>query len=209
MAKTCERPPRRAVPAPTADADGAEGAHFEQKPFWRAWISAFIVVLLAAMVFSAAPASELREAMDPWRQPVTDATGLFQNWNLFAPDPSSATMQLEARLTYDDGTRSTWSPPTAGPILGVYRSFRWRKWASRVMSDDYESLRAPAARYIASINHREAGYPVEIVLVQLTYQAPPAGSGERPDPEPDWQEEILSTHRYTPEGTILEDSVAS
>jgi hypothetical protein len=154
-------------------------------------ISAFVVVLLTAMLLSALPDSELVDATTPWRRPITDVTGLVQSWELFAPNPGSITERLEARLTYADGSIAHWYPPSGDRLLGAYRSFRWRKWASRVMADDEGTLQVDAAVYIASVNRRNGELPSKVELARLTYDAPPVGSGLRRDPMPDWEREVL------------------
>ena len=73
----------------------------------RALISGVILFTLAAMLISNLPASELRRTGMKIFDPYLDATGLHQNWSLFAPDPRRSTLQLEAphhlRRRHDDG----------------------------------------------------------------------------------------------------------
>src|SRR5688500_7276572 len=85
----------------------------------RAFLSGVIGFTLAAMLISNLPASELRRTGMKIFDPYLDATGLHQNWNLFAPDPRRSTLQLEARITFDDGSTTVWHPPTGDPVVGV------------------------------------------------------------------------------------------
>lgn len=153
-------------------------------------ISTSIVVIVGAMALSATPDSELADVVRPLREPITDATGLFQNWNLFAPDPRPTTSRLEARLTYEDGSTASWSPPAGNRFLGAYRSFRWRKWANNVLDRDREDLLRSGAEFIAGTTRRNGRYPVEVVLVKLTYRAP--------RPEADDHEIRIRTGRPSP-----------
>lgn len=160
----------------------------------RALISALILFTLAAMLLSNLPASELRRTGMKVFDPYLDATGLHQNWNLFAPDPRRSTLQLEARITFDDGSTTVWHPPTGDPFVGVYRTFRWRKWAGNVLASSNESLLQPTADWIARMHTKDGKIPVEVVLVKRSYVAPPLGSG-KPSKQP-WRESVLLTVQY-------------
>jgi hypothetical protein len=166
----------------------------ETSPTGRALISALILFTLAAMVISNLPPSELRRTGMKAFDPFLDASGLHQNWNLFAPDPRRATLQLEARVTFDDGSTAVWHPPVGDPLIGVYRTFRWRKWAGNVMDSDNQELLEPAADWIARVHTTDGKVPVEVVLVKRSYVAPRPGSGE-PSVRP-WRESVLLTVRY-------------
>ncbi len=166
----------------------------------RVLISLFVIVILAAMALSTLPSSRLDEVTEPYRRPITDATGLFQSWELFAPDPRGSTLQLEARLTYDDGSTRTWQPPKGDRVVGVYRTFRWRKWANNVLVEDNTHLHRAAALFVASRNRRGGEYPVEVTLVRLSYSAPPPGSGRPRDHEPEWNEDAYYTLRLSTDG---------
>src|SRR2546422_7052565 len=121
----------------------------ESSPLGRAVIAAFLIFTLAGMTASNLPPSELRRSALRVTSPMLDLTGLHQNWNLFAPDPRRVTLQLEARITYADGTSAVWHPPVGDPFVGVYRTFRWRKWVEQVVSTSGTSYLAPTAAWVA------------------------------------------------------------
>lgn len=160
----------------------------------RALISGFIVFTLAAMLVSNLPASELRRTGMKVFDPYLDVSGLHQNWNLFAPDPRRTTLQLEARITFDDGSTTVWHPPVGNPFVGVYRTFRWRKWAGNVLSSTNRELLEPAADWIALMHTTAGRVPVQIELVKRSYVAPALGSG-KPARQP-WKESVLLTVQY-------------
>jgi hypothetical protein len=163
----------------------------------RVLLSGFILATLVSMLVSNLPPSELRRTGMKVLDPYLDATGLHQNWNLFAPDPRRATIQLEARITFDDGSTVIWHPPTGDPFVGVYRTFRWRKWAGNVLASSNDNLLEPTADWIARMHTTDGKIPVEVVLVRRSYVAPPPGSG-KPSKQP-WRETVLITVRYQEE----------
>lgn len=186
-----------------ADASGAPAAstiseRFEANPLGRAVISAFLILALGAMIASNLPPSELRRTALKATSPFLDLTGLHQNWNLFAPDPRRVTLQLEARITYADGTSAVWHPPVGDPIVGVYSSFRWRKWAGYVVSPSSSSLWAPTADWVARTHVRGGVYPATVVLVRRSYLAPRPGSADTR--RPPWTDTVLFTAHFTPDG---------
>ena len=122
-------------------------------------------------------------------RPVLDATGLNQNWNLFAPNPRRSTLRLEARIDYADGTSSVWRTPISDPFVGTYRAFRWRKWASYVLSNSRRSLWPAAAAWLAKIHTREGKVPVRVTLFRQFFFAPKPGSGD--SLQPPWREDLL------------------
>lgn len=178
------------------------GSRLEDTAAGRRVVSAFVTVILAALLLSGASSHGLVDLSQRVYLPITDTTGLAQGWGLFAPNPRSATYQLEAHLTYADGTTGRWRPPSGGRLLGVYRSFRWRKWANNVLDGDNQDLWPPAAAYIARENRRAGVLPVEVTLVHLRYDAPGPGSGQPADPSPAWEAQPFYTLHQTAEGTV-------
>ena len=60
-------------------------------------------------------------------RPFVEATGLDQNWGVFAPNPRRQGIELEARIVFADGTRAVWTHPKGDPVIHAYRTVRWRK----------------------------------------------------------------------------------
>jgi hypothetical protein len=167
----------------------------EANPIGRAAITGLIIVTLGAMLISNLPPSTLRETALPIVRPLLDTTGLNQNWNLFAPNPRKSTLRLEARITYQDGTTSVWRTPISDQIVGEYRAFRWRKWASYVVSNTRctvgPRLCPVTALWLARIHAVGGKVPVRVELYRQSYTAPKLGSGDFR--QPPWVE----THLYT------------
>lgn len=169
-------------------------ARLEASPLGRALLTGLILFTLGAMVISNLPASELRRTGIRVVKPFLDVSGLHQNWNLFAPDPRRTTLELEARIKYADGSTAVWHPPVGDPFIGVYSSFRWRKWAGNILSSENSELWVPTAEWIAGTHRRDGALPVQVTLVKRFYVAPAPGSG-KPAVQP-WKETTLYTARF-------------
>ena len=165
----------------------------EANPTGRAAITGLIIVTLGAMLISNLPPSTLRETALPIVKPLLDTTGLNQNWNLFAPNPRKSTLRLEARITYQDGSTSVWRTPISDQVVGEYRAFRWRKWASYVVSSTRctagPRLCPVTALWLARIHNRDGKTVVRVELYKQVYTAPKIGS--RNYKQPPWEETFL------------------
>lgn len=160
-------------------------------------ISVAIVYVLAALLVSNLPASELKETARPAVAPFLEATALSQTWNLFAPDPRRSTLRLEARMAYADGTEIVWRQPDGDLVVSEYRGYRWRKWATNLMSDRRHEMWPDVARWLADNHRRNGRLPTEVVLVRQFYFAPPPGSGVRDLPP--WSDDVLYVARFPEE----------
>lgn len=155
---------------------------FEASTLGRVMLTALMAVFIAAILIWNLPASEPRNALTPVAARVLFPLGLEQDWaTMFAPDPRNTSLGLYARVSYADGRELIWRPPARGHLLAPYRTYRWQKYDERVVTDAYQFLWEPTARWIA----REAGPGVTRVVLVRTWQwAVTPGSGEsRPDPQ--------------------------
>jgi hypothetical protein len=109
------------------------------------------------------------------------ASGLFQNWDMFAPDPLRLNLRVDAEITFRDGQTRTWEFPRMDALGFVDRYFkeRYRKYATEYLRADNgnEALRPDAARYIARLNNQPSNPPVTVTLYRSWSQIQPA----RPD----------------------------
>src|SRR5215470_12400723 len=67
---------------------------------------AFIVVLVLWNL----PAGRPRQDLSPVVNPVVQALGMEQYWQLFAPDPRHQTLELAAAITFADGRTKVVAP---------------------------------------------------------------------------------------------------
>ena len=95
-------------------------------------------------------------------------TGLWQGWDMFAPDPLTVNAYLEARLTMGDGSTKTWTFPRM-ERLGVWDKFRqerYRKWAvDRIRPASAANLWSDTSRYIARLHANDPAGPPRVVVL--------------------------------------------
>jgi hypothetical protein len=153
----------------------------EASVWGRRAILALVAVLLAAQLATHLPASPVREALRPSADRAVRLLGSEQAWGVFSPDPRRISIDIEARVTFADGTTATWAPPQGGPVITNLRYYRWRKWMERVRADDARGLWEPTARWVADEHRDGPSPPVRVDLVRHFRQNVAVG------PQPPWQ----------------------
>jgi hypothetical protein len=162
------------------------GERFESTRAGRALISTFLLVTLVAMALANLPDSQVRRTLLRVGQPYLNATGLDQNWGVFAPDGRRFVVDLVAHVRYADGTTAQWRPPVGGPFLATYWDYRWRKWAENLMTLGVGGvIRTPAAMWIAREMTRPGKSPRHITLTTRFYDLYPPGDPRERGP---WRE---------------------
>lgn len=135
------------------------------------------------------PESDRRDELREGIEPAVNAVGLRQGWGVFSPNPTRTTHLTHGRIRFLDGREETFAAPHPGPWVGSTRSERWRKWETRVVSDDHTSLRLPAARWLAD----RYGGPDQVAEVELVHLR-----SRSPDPRTDedriWEADVF--YRY-------------
>jgi hypothetical protein len=117
----------------------------------RAVISLAVAVLLTCQVATHLPPSALQRAVDRPASRVIRLAASEQTWAVFAPNPRTVSLRLEARITFADGSTDRWTLPEGAAIGANLRFYRWRKWLEHVRADGQRSLWEPTARWIASL----------------------------------------------------------
>jgi hypothetical protein len=95
----------------------------------RASLTAFLLLTLVTIVTESLPASPLPRLLSNVTDPYSNAVGLNQSWDLFAPNLRPQSSTFEARLLHVDGSVTTWRVPRGGPLVDAYWDYRWRKWS--------------------------------------------------------------------------------
>ena len=117
-------------------------------------------------------------------------TGLFQKWDMFAPNPSSLNGYVGAQVIFHDGHTALWSFPRMEELGLVDKYFRerYRKYAVDNLRLDTNSVTWPdAARYIARLNNSAINPPVAVNLIRYWSTVPPPTPDGSYDPPP-WQQ---------------------
>ena len=136
----------------------------------RRLINLFIVLYLVTTVCWAIPFnSRLRTRVVKLTSPGVLWIGLWQNWDLFAPNPRSSNVYLEAEVTFQDGKKMVWRFPRMEELGIVESSFkeRYRRWANdNVRMDSKSQLWPDAARFIARLHASPHNPPQTVRLVR-------------------------------------------
>jgi hypothetical protein len=126
-------------------------------------------------------------------------TGFWQAWDMFAPNPATANVYLEADVTLADGSHVTWEFPRADRMgyFERYRKERYRKWATeRVWAHGSVNPRIAqaAAKYAARQVERPGNPARRVELVR--YHSPIGRPGRPPlphyrDPPTVWDRHVF------------------
>ena len=159
----------------------------------RVAISAFVAFNLFAIITWCVPwDSPLIARCRELSRPYLIWTGLFQKWDMFAPEPSKLNNYVAAMVTYRDGETAQWTFPRMEQLgyADKYWNERYRKYANDNLRLDANARLWPdAARYIARVNNRASNPPAVVELVRHWSIVPSPTSDRREQPAP-W-------HQYT------------
>ncbi len=157
------------------------------RPLVRILVSAFIVFHAGSIaVWSIPSQSKLGQVAKRAIGPYMTASGLWQGWDMFAPDPLALNASVDAEITFRDGTAWHWvfpRPETMGPVER-YLKERYRKLRENVRLDAMHVAWPDIARYVARLHADTANPPVRVVLTRRWSTIPPPQPtqvGPRPD----------------------------
>jgi hypothetical protein len=167
----------------------------------RILISGFIALNLFAIVSWCVPLdSPLLSACRSLSRPYLVWTGLFQKWDMFAPDPSKLNCYLGAQIAFRDGRTALWTFPRMENlgIIDKYFKERYRKYANDNLRLDGDAPAWPdAARYIARVNYSPSNPPVSVNLVRYWSIVPPPTATGAYEPGP-WQQYMFFHYSVAP-----------
>ena len=118
---------------------------------------------------------KMRNAVSPYML----WSGLFQRWNMFAPEPVKIDVYFQAEVTLHDGEKRTWTFPRV-ENLGYARRYakeRHRKYEEYLRQDAYAGLWPDAARHVARAFANPLNPPVLVLLVRNFSQVQPPVPG--------------------------------
>jgi hypothetical protein len=167
----------------------------------RIGISGFLIFNLFAIVTWCVPLdSPLIARCRELGRPYLVFTGLFQKWDMFAPDPSKTNNFVGAHITYRSGATSLWTFPRMENLgyTDKYIKERYRKYANDCLRlDGYSALWPDAARFIARVNNRPSDPPTGVALVRYWSFVPPPEPNGEDSPGP-WNQYIFYRYNVTP-----------
>ncbi len=186
MAASDDRPPRPRRPTISERVERSRAGQIV--------IAVAVTVVLLAEVGTHLPGSSFQRAVSHRAGLVAQWTASEQTWAVFAPDPRTTSLGLEAEVTFADGTSARWTLPD-GPIVGAnLRYYRWRKWLESVRADARWPLWEPTARWIASEYGDRGVAVVRVDLVRYFHEDVTVG------PTPPWQTYTYYTLHLDPDG---------
>ncbi len=146
----------------------------------RAVVSAFLLFHILAITCWAVPIDTplliaLRNAVSPYML----WSGLFQRWNMFAPEPAKVDFYIEADITLHDGEKRTYVLPRMEKLgyAERYAKERYRKYSEYLRQDNYSALWPDAAKHIARLYANPSNPPVFVILVRYWSQISPPSPG--------------------------------
>ena len=158
-------------------------ARLESSTVGRLLISLLVTVVVLAVVVVDMPDSQLRADMLGPAGWFVRATGLDQDWGVFAP-PRTMSAYVEGQIDDADGTTSVVRSPLR-PGVGAYDDYRWGKFDEQLRLDSAQWTWAPYARFLAEQSRAAGRTPVRVSLVRVWADTLPPGPGPARGP---WQE---------------------
>jgi hypothetical protein len=164
----------------------AEAGNSADPSFRQAAISIFIMFHLIAITSWAVPwnFSAVRDVKELVR-PYMAWSGLYQSWDMFAPDPRAINSYVKAVVITQDRHMKVWTFPRMEELsFGErYQEERYRKFADVLPEQMNEALWRDAAIHVARLFESQADSPDKIVLIQFRADITP-GQDESSEPVP-------------------------
>ncbi len=118
-----------------------------------------------------------------WLSQYLLASGAWQYWDMFAPDPSRDDYWVSAEVGYQDGSRQAFFYPRMSviPLPERFLKERFRKFAERFSQSSYPYLQPPVAQRIALLAWTDrTNPPVEVKLIRTGRIIQPPGQRQLP-----------------------------
>jgi hypothetical protein len=113
-------------------------------------------------------AMKLRETAQASIRPVLFYTGLWQNWDMFSPNPLSTNFDVEAEITFKDGSKKIWIFPKMERLgfLERYQKERYRKFREYVRMESHKVIWHDVSRWIARQFNDPENPPTNLSLIR-------------------------------------------
>jgi hypothetical protein len=152
----------------------------------QAAVSIFILFHLIAITAWALPVNfsavrDLREIIRPYML----WTGLYQSWDMFAPNPKSIDAYIKAVVFTQDRHMKVWTFPRMEELSfrERYPKERYRKFAEMLPDQKNEALWPGVAAHVARLFNNPIDPPDKVVLIEFRADIKP-GTDESSAPVP-------------------------
>ena len=166
----------------------------EGQAFLQGAISVFIVFHLVAIICWAMPVNfSLFGAVNEMTRPYLLWTGLFQSWDMFAPDPMKTNTYVKAVVITQSHHVHVWSFPRMDQLgFGQrYQKERYRKFVEDMQREQNAALLPDVVKHIARFYNDPADPPQKVLLIKFQTDITP-GSKSEPEPRPtDFYDEYI------------------
>lgn len=145
--------------------------------------------LIGAFMWSMPPEIPMKRRVDRFFQPSFQWLGLWQNWQMFAPDPRRDDIFVDGQVTLADGRtiERNLSRMWVLPLFEQYRRERWRKLFNDYIRTDKYKRHWPAIGewLMRDVSDQETSPAVHVELRRHWREAKPDLPGG--DTEKNWQ----------------------
>jgi hypothetical protein len=163
-----------------------EPENLQTQTFRRGVISVFILFHLIAITcmafpFDLPPIRNMKDLVKPYMV----WAGLFQTWDMFAPNPEAVNSYIKTVVISRDRHMHVWSFPRMEELGFVerYRKERYRKFSDVLPQPQYAPLWPDVAAHAATQFNSQSDPPEKVLLIQFESDIRPATDGA-PDPAP-------------------------
>jgi hypothetical protein len=165
----------------------------------RLVISAFVTAHLGAVTVWIVPPCVLKGRLLPYLAYYMLPLGQWQYWGMFAPNPVSDTVTLEAAVLDARGLLHTFAFPQESTLTPwqAFWHYRHSKYASNFsLTDEFIANREFGARHAVRALHLPAeAFPVDVQLYFQVRETPPPG-GPPADPMAPPVTSPIQTYRF-------------
>jgi hypothetical protein len=109
-------------------------------------ISVVVVLVLTIGVVWSLPDAEFKRRLTPVLRPVALATGLEQDWRMYAPEPLGRLELVDVRVTMTNGVQRVWTPPRGDRVVGAFAWCHWQKLKENLVREP--AIRVDMAHWV-------------------------------------------------------------
>jgi hypothetical protein len=149
------------------------GQRLETSAIGEAVISALVCVVVLIGVVWNLPDSEFKRVLTPTLRPIASATGLEQEWQMYAPEPISRLERVEVHVTMADGADRVWTIHRGDLVLGPFAWYHWQKLKEQTVRKP--DSRAGIAHWVVRELTNPSEHPIRVQMVLRTEDLPAPG----------------------------------